>query len=128
MRPDSRDPHTKKEFKENFYKQAFIPLIMAEKKGAIKKEKNVKNIISIILGSISVLLSFFFPYVVFLTATVGMILAYIERNKEFAKSNTWAFVLNLVGFFLSSIVLILAIFAIIIVGNNPDLLNALNTP
>lgn len=101
---------------------------MAEKKGAIKKEKNVKNIISIILGSISVLLSFFFPYVVFLTATVGMILAYIERNKEFAKSNTWAFVLNLVGFFLSSIVLILAIFAIIIVGNNPDLLNALNTP
>jgi len=104
---------------------------MTLKKGERKKEEpkkrnNVKNIISIILGAVSILASFFFPYIVLLTATVGIIFAYVEKGKGFEKSNIWAFVLNLIGFVFALAIVILAIAAIIIVGNNPNILNLLN--
>lgn len=94
---------------------------MAKKK-VVKKESNpskvneTKNIVSIVLGSISILISFLVPYFVAILGTVGIIFAYTEKGKSSKKLNTWAFVLNLVGFFLAILFLTLSLLAIIYVG------------
>ncbi len=86
---------------------------MVKKKKSVKKEfKNSKNILSIVLGSISIILAYFMPYIVAITGILGVIFAYTEKGKGARKLNIWAFVLNLVGLFLAIIFLTLSLVTI----------------
>lgn len=89
-------------------------------KNVSKEKGNVQNIISIVLGSCSIVASFFIPYVVAVTGVLGIIFAYMQKGKGQAKANRWAFILNVVGIFLAIVLLTLALFAIVL---NNNLLN-----
>ena len=93
-----------------------------EEKGPAKKSET-KNIFSIILGGISILISWILPYLIIVTGTIGIILAYSEKGKNSAKLNKWGFILNLIGLVLGLIFLTLTMFFLVYVGNNPELLN-----
>jgi hypothetical protein len=87
-----------------------------------EKNRPVVNIVSIVLGSISIIISFIFPYFVAITGTLGVILAYVEKEKGSKKLNSWALILNIIGIFLA--ILILSIALVALVWNN-NLLNGL---
>jgi len=97
-----------------------------KKKGG-KKKSEAKNIISIILGSISIIISWFLPYIIFITGTIGIILAYTEKGKSSKKLNVWGFVLNLIGLALGLFFLTLTLLFLVYLGNNPEILNSLNS-
>jgi len=82
---------------------------MVKKGGAT----NTLNIIAIILGGISVIFSFFAPYIVMITGILGVIFAYVKKGKGHEKSNAWAFVLNVIGLFLALLMLTLSIITVI---------------
>lgn len=91
-------------------------VVRKEAKNSESKNKETKNIVSIVLGSISILISFLVPYFVAILGTVGIIFAYTEKGKSSKKLNTWAFVLNLIGFVLAIFFLTLSLLAIIYLG------------
>lgn len=91
-------------------------VVKKEVKNSEPKKKETKNIISIILGSISIIISILVPYFVAITGTLGIIFAYVEKGKGSKKLNTWAFVLNLIGLFLAIVFLTLSLLTIIYLG------------
>lgn len=86
--------------------------------------QSVKNNLSIILGVFSVLASFLFPYLVSITGVLGLIFAYLEKGKVSRKTNTWAFILNLVGVFLAIILLTISVVALLFFSNELNVTGA----
>lgn len=76
-------------------------------KKVVKKSshKETKNIIAIVLGGLSILVALLFPYFSGLVASVGVILAYLEKGKSSIKLNKWAFILNVIAIVLSVVIL-----------------------
>ena len=90
----------------------------AVKKTSTQKEEIVKlskskamNVTSVVLGGLSIVFGFLFPYVVGVTGILGLIFAYVYKDKRYKKLNRWAFVLNLIGIFLAILILTLSIVA-----------------
>lgn len=73
--------------------------------------KETKNIISIVLGSFSIIAALLLPYFSGLIGCVGLILAYLEKGKSSIKLNKWAFILNMIAIVISIIILILVALA-----------------
>jgi hypothetical protein len=86
--------------------------------------QSVKNNVSIILGVLSILISFVLPYGVAITGVLGLIFAYIEKGKVSKRSNLWAFVLNLVGVFLAIVVLTVSFLAVLLYSSQLNLTGA----
>lgn len=81
-----------------------------EKTVTISKFKSM-NITSVVLGGLSVVFGILLPYVVGITGTLGIIFAYIYKDKKYKKLNQWAFILNIIGIFLAIVILTLSIVA-----------------
>ena len=94
-------------------------------KREVKKKdsyKETKNIVSIVLGSISIIFAFLFPYFSGLVACVGLILAYLEKGKSSIKLNKWAFILSVIAIVVSFIMLVLIALAFAQIINANSLL------
>ena len=78
---------------------------MAKRVMKKNSKRETKNIVSIVLGGISILIALIFPYFSGLIATVGVILAYLEKGKSSIKLNKWAFILNVIAIVLSVVIL-----------------------
>lgn len=87
---------------------------MAKKVVKNKGSTNTLNIIAIILGALSLPLAFILPPLVGVTGILGIIFAYVKKGENFRKSNTWAFVLNVISLFISIIMLLLWVIGIIL--------------
>lgn len=82
-----------------------------------KDSKDVKNVVSIVLGAISIVFAFFFPYGVAITGVLGTIFAYTEKGKVSKKASLWALILNLIGIFLAIIILSLSFIALLAISS-----------
>ncbi|MDD5015376.1 MAG: hypothetical protein PHW73_09845 [Atribacterota bacterium] len=79
-----------------------------------KSPTNTLNIIAIVLGALSLPLAFVLPPLVGVTGILGIIFAYVKKGENFRKSNTWAFVLNVISLFIAIIMLLLWVIGIIL--------------
>ena len=94
----------------------------SNKKIELDLKKNIPkiyNIIAIVLGGISIILSFFIPFLVGITGILGLIFAYVQKEKGSRKLNLWAFIINLIGVFLAIIILMISLI-VILLGLNPQ--------
>lgn len=89
---------------------------MVTKKKSVKKKntsnafKINKNILSIVLGSISSIGALLIPSIFSLFGVAGLILAYNSKKERSSKLNKWGFYLSIAGILLSVIFMTLALF------------------
>ena len=92
------------------------------KGGSLKLEiQSARNNVSLILGVLSILISFIFPYLVAISGVLGVIFAYVEKGKVSRKANLWAFTLNLIGLFLAIVLLTISLVAVLLYGSELNL-------